>query len=402
MNSSPNILVFGEIGLIRCFGEAGLRVLVATSPHSRLPATYSRYCKKHIPFPLNSSDGFVDALLDFGSKQNGVTYIASDDDQLVLKVSRNREVLSQYFSFMLPDHEIVQSVVDKTLFSSLANTYGLPVPKTFALRSQEDLEGAIQEIPLPCILKPAQKKNWLKAEAQEALGGRKKGLTFSNRDDLVKTYGRMRSFSPDVVVQEYINGCDECLYDLHALFDHNSNVVSFVLGRKIRTYPIHFGMGCYTETVRDDTITNIGLEALEKLRYKGLANMNLKKDSLTGEVKILEINPRSSLWCYLDQFAGNNLSVKAYYISTGQPISQPGTYDLGVRWRDFKNDFHSLLQYQKVGEWNFRSWIRSFRGKTAFHVFSLRDPLPYVVSVFQFAIRLISKLSERLRGKFQN
>ena len=401
MKNRPNILVFGEIGLVRCFGEAGLSVLLATSPHSRLPATFSRYCKDKIFLPPNSSDGFVEALLDFGSKQNGVTYIASDNDPLVLTLSKNRDLLSHSFAFILPEHEIIQAIIDKTLFGSLANRHSLPVPRTFAIGSLKDLDENIHEIPFPCIVKPAQQQDWWKSEALMALGGRKKALTFSNTNDLVESYSRMCSFSPDVVIQEYVHGRDECLYDLHALLDHSSNAVSFVLGRKIRTYPPHFGMGCYTETLQDDEITNTGLEALKKINFRGLANINMKRDSRTGDIKILEINPRSSLWSYLDAFAGNNLAVKAYYLATGQPFSPTCEYDLGVRWLNFKNDFHSLLEYRKAGEWHFRSWLRSFGGKTAFHVFSLRDPLPFIASIVQFVIRKITELPKRLSGRLQ-
>jgi D-aspartate ligase len=384
---APGILVFGSTGLVRSFGEAGLRVDIGTTLGSHGPASYSRYCKHRLRFSGFSSDAFIEELLAYGKRQDVPTYIALDSDPPVLAISENREVLLPYFTFTLSEKDIVKALIDKTLFSQLAMVHRLPVPRTFAVHSAQDFERALPLIQVPCVVKPAQQEDWQKIEVRRIMGGHRKALLIFTEGDLVNTYKDICPYAASVVIQEHVSGDDQHLYSLHALLDGGSNVVSYVLGRKIRTYPIHFGMGCFAETVSESTIAEVGLNALRKIRFQGLTSMNLKKDDRTGEVKILEINPRSSLWCYLDAFSGNNLAVMAYRLASGEEVPGRTTYHTGVRWLYFKNDCLAFLQYRRVRELTLRGWLRSFKGRTAFHVFSFHDPLPFLVGILQFSVR---------------
>jgi D-aspartate ligase len=384
---TPGILILGNTGLLRSFGEAGLKADIGARVGSYSPESYSRYCRQRREFSEFSSDAFIEELLAYGKRQNSRTYIALDSDPPVLAISENREVLSPYFSFILSEKEIIRALIDKTLFSQLAVAYQLPVPRTFALHSVEDFDRALLQIQVPCIMKPAQREDWQRVEAQQILGGRRKALLIFTQEELANTYKSICRYTPSVVVQEYVPGDDQHLYSLHALLDYNSKVVSYVLARKIRTYPIHFGIGSYAETVSEPNIAALALDALQKIRFQGLASVNLKKDSRTGEVKILEVNPRNSLWCYLDAFSGNNLAVMAYCLASGQQIPGRTTYHTGVRWLYFKNDCLAFLQYRKARELTLAEWLQSFKGRTAFHVFSFRDPLPFLVGILQFSVR---------------
>jgi D-aspartate ligase len=379
-------LVCGEIGLVRSLGEAGIPVYVGSFYDDNI-ALYSRYAHRWIRFSQYLHQSFVTELISFAKSLGRKPVFFTDDDRALLTLSRNREILSEYYHFSLPDQGTVEDVLDKGRFAVLARRHDLPIPCSYTPEGFDSLRELSNEIQYPCVLKPAYKEDWWHPEFQRVVGPYRKAIRCNTRQELLAYFMKVTQISKKAFIQEYVSGDDQRLYDLHALFDDDSNVVSYVLGRKIRTYPIHYGMGCYTVSVSEPAIAELGLSALQKIRFRGLANMNLKKDDRTGEVKILEINPRSSSWCYLDAFSGNNLALKAYQLATGQQVSRHCDYAIGVRWLNLKNDFGAFLQYRKVGEWSPLKWLGSFRGRTAYHVFSLRDPVPFVVSVFQFAVR---------------
>lgn len=396
MEKTP-ALVCGEIGLVRSLGEAGIPVYVGSSYGNNV-APYSRYAQGRIHFSQYLGRSFVTELISFAKSLGRKLVFFTDDDRALLTLSRNRGILSEYYHFNLPDQEIVEDVLDKRRFAVLAQRLNLPVPSSYIPEDLDTLEELAGELQYPCVLKPARKEDWWHPEFQKVVGAYRKAIRCNTPEELLAYFRKVIQISKDLLVQEYVSGDDQHLYELHALFDRDSNAVSYVVGRKIRTYPIHFGMGCYTVTVFEPAIAELGLDALRKIRFQGLANMDLKKDDRTGEVKILEINPRSSLWCYLDAFSGNNLALKAYYLATGQQIGGHCNYTIGVRWLNFKNDFHAFLQYRKVGEWSFVDWLRSFRGRTSYHIFSVHDPLPSVVSVFQFFARRARTLLNFFKG----
>ena len=53
-----------------------------------------------------------------------------DGDFKLLAISRNREVLAEAFRFVLPEATLVEDLLDKARFQSLAERVGLPVPRS--------------------------------------------------------------------------------------------------------------------------------------------------------------------------------------------------------------------------------------------------------------------------------
>ena len=66
--------------------------------------------------------------------QKAVLYAGSDD--FVYFISKNRDVLSQYYHFLLPEHSLVEAVLDKRLTYELAVKSNIPCPKTFAIQDE--------------------------------------------------------------------------------------------------------------------------------------------------------------------------------------------------------------------------------------------------------------------------
>lgn len=311
--SSPSALVFGEIGLIRSIGEAKVRVFLGGSA-TRRAVERSRYVEDKIVFPSSESPAFIERLLQVGKAFEEKPVFLTDNDKPILAFSRHRKILSQYYRFLLPGEALIEALVDKRGFAELAKKEGLPVPRTFLPSSVEELKEIAGAIRFPCILKPAHQNLWKEERLVKTFfdGGSKKAIKVHHPEELIVLYEKLRPVSPEMVVQEFIAGRDEQLYDLHAYLNARSEVMACFVGRKIRTNPIHFGMGCYTVGVIDKEVEEIGLGALRRIGYQGIASINLKRDPSDGSVKILEINPRCSLWNHLATRSGVNIPALAY------------------------------------------------------------------------------------------
>jgi D-aspartate ligase len=371
----PPAFVCGEIGLVRSLGEAGIPLVVGSYYKDNI-ALYSRYCGKTVLFSHTASRTFVEELIAFGKNAGRKMVFFSDDDRAVLSFSQYRDELKDYFYFNLPDHNLVETLLDKRKFGVLADRLKLAVPKTYTPSSAGELNEIIPLLEFPCIIKPAHKDDWWHPEFRARVGAYRKAIVCDTPDMLRDFYSRVSLINPNIVVQEYIEGDDLDLYSVNMYLDEHSNLKAYFIGRKLRVYPIHAGVGSLVETVQDDEIVAAALDAAVKLGMKGHFNIQFKRDKRTGKVKIMEAHARNSLWCYLATASGLNITAIAYYDMIGRPCPETGSLAYGVKWVDLNKDLKALRDYRKTGEWTIRSWLSSLRGKKAFHVHSLKDPLP--------------------------
>ncbi|MBI3802248.1 MAG: hypothetical protein HY282_00610 [Nitrospirae bacterium] len=385
MGGISTALVFGEIGLVRSLGEAGIKVIAAGTDAYRA-AYASRYVDEAMVFPSYASPAFVEKLLQVGRKFKEKPVLLTDNDKPILAFSRHRKDLSEFYRFLLPDEALIEDLVDKRRFSLLAERHPLPVPRTFLPATVEDLKEIADRIAYPCILKPAHQDIWKNDAIVNRLfkGRYKKAIRFNDPAALVALYEQLHPISPEMIVQEFVEGRDEQLYDVHAYLNEHSEVLACFVGRKLRTSPIHFGMGCYTVGVIDKEIETVALAALRRIGYKGIAAMNLKRDPRNGAIKILEINPRCSLWNYLASRSGVNIPALACADSIGQSWKIQNPHRVGLHWWNMKEDLKSMMEYRRVGEWTMGRWVRSLLDKKVCHVFSWRDPAPALYSFLEF------------------
>src|ERR1044071_3710280 len=115
---------------------------------------------------------------------------------------------------------------------------------------------------------------------------------------------------------------------------------------------------------RREHVSRLGFEIVQRLGMKGPLKIDIKKDPSTGELYVLELNPRFSLWCYLGAASGVNLPQIAYAHLVGERLPCAKDYRTGVRWVSFGNDFRSFVRsYRPSGELSLKDWLTSFSGK---------------------------------------
>ncbi len=387
-------LVCGEIGLVRSLGEVGVPVFVGSYYDDNI-AYYSKYCSRRVHFSHSLSKDFVDRLVQLGKEQPGKMAFFSDDDRAVLTFSAHREELRPYYYFNMPDHELVDSILDKRKFATLAEKIDLPVPRSFLPSSIEEAEHCASKLEYPCILKPSHKDDWWHPRFLEVVGPYRKAILCTDRENLLDYYKKVTQINPAVVLQEYVDGDDLDLYSVNMYYSARGELRAYFIGHKLRIYPIHAGVGSLVEIVRDEEIAAAAADAARKLDMRGHVNIQFKRDRRNGNLKIMEMHTRNSLWAYLATGGGLNITAVAYYDMTGQPLPFEPKLRYGVKWIDINKDLKSLLDYRKTGEWNVSRWLKSYRGKRVYHVHSLRDPKPFLMDSWFIAKRYLTQHTSR-------
>ncbi len=388
-------VVLGEVGLVRCLGQAGVSSVVVACRKDHL-AFASRYCLESVVVPSFDPDcrETLDRLLEIGKRLGKSTLFCNGEPDFLF-ISKNRELLSRYFLFNIPSEKQADLLVDKGKFYRMATEYGLPIPQTWQPNGPDALKSILPEITYPCIVKPSQQCFWKGASFQEKFGQGIKAIQADTPEALYALYRELAAFHPDILIQEYIPGRDDTLYFFDAYLNERSELLGYFIGHRIRTYPIHCGISSLAETVHHAEIVRVGLRALEKIGYRGGVHIDIKIDDRDGSVRILEINPRFGLAIDLGARAGMNLPAVAYHSLLNRTIHPAQDYTAGIKWIDAKHDLKALSCYLKIGEWSIPSYLSSFQGAKMFRVWNARDPFPFLLSSSRFVKNQFRKILKK-------
>lgn len=375
-NKNITACVCGEIGLVQSLGIAGIPVYVV-SEFDKNVARYSRFVRKKMLVPAYDTETLIEKLLQQGKKITRKPVLLTDNDQAVLAISRHRELLSEVYRFLIPDREVIETILDKKKFYNTAQDYGLPVPSSLTINSQKELRHAIPKLRFPCIIKPVNTKDWQHKDFFAVAGPYKKAFRCTDWKELKSVYQKVSKLHSTVVLQEFIEGEDHRHYSINMYFDRNGILKGYYIYQKVRMYPIGAGRGSFFVTIYDKEILEEALKAARKFDMRGLVNIQFKKDSLTGELKLIEMEARLSVSSFLGPAAGVNLA--ALYcrdLVNEAPVDDFHFYQSEVKYSDLLRDMKAFTEYRKQNKLSFNDWLRSYRGKCVFNGFMLEDPIP--------------------------
>lgn len=388
----------GALDMLRSLAREAIRSIVVSTVPNEI-ASRSRYCEElvlvHPYHPAN--DGLnLAILIELGRRYPDRPVLLYGEDINMLFVSRCRDTLARYYRFLMPPPGLAEMFVNKAEFQRLAESHGLPVPASRVALSYEELADASQRISYPAFVKPAYTMNW--SFDTPALRKKYRGYKFALRPyrsakEMLEFCSELPFGNGGVVVQEFIEGTDREIYSFHGYFDEHSQPLGYFIGRKIRTYPIHQGGSACIETVDEPSVAAIGITALQKVGFRGIVKIDMKRNPRDGKFQILEVNPRYNLWESLGAFAGMNLTTIAYHHQRGEAAGPTkATYALGYKWLFFKQDIRSFFSgYWRNGEWTIWQYLASLHGKKIYQMWDWKDPWPFFVSAMYFWLKQAGK-----------
>ncbi|MEW6102054.1 MAG: hypothetical protein AB1481_07180 [Candidatus Omnitrophota bacterium] len=370
------------LSVARSLGRKGIPVFGMNSTKYQA-GMFSRYCKPVIcPDPLRDESGFLEFLVKFAKRHPQKPVLMLTADKYIQLVSRNREELLLYYRFLLPDAPLVEAFLDKRKSYQLAEQYGLAHPKSYSVKNEEDLKNIIPELKFPCALKPALSHIW------KLKFGAKKLIVAQTPEDLLESFSELREEGQKVMVQEIIPGRDEDIYALVTYFNQQHEPLAVFTKRKLRQFPIYFGVSTLGISERNETVLTTGIEFLKKVNYSGLAGIEFKYDVRDNKFKFTEVNIRTLLSGEMAVASGVDLPYIYYRDLTGEKVEKVETFKEGVKLVNLELDIASFWYYWKKKELTLPEWIRSLKGNLKHTYFALDDLNPFLFECIIFLTKI--------------
>lgn len=380
------------LSIARSLGRRGVQV-IGIDQDPRMAGMSSKYCRAvHPPFdgaPDTHSAEWLEFLVKQAREFDKPPVLFPCHDGAILLMSRHRDVLEQYYRFALPPPHITEALINKVATYELAEKQGVPCPRTFTVRSHEELGELAPRLEYPCALKAVYSHLWRAAASYDKL------VVVNSPDELVTAYRSAAGRGLEALITEIIPGGDERLYALYTYLDRSSQPLIVLTKRKIRQYPVDYGVGSLHVTEREPTVVALGLRLLQGIGYRGIAIPEFKLDPRDGQYKLMEVHVRCGLPIGLAAASGVDVPWIAYRDLTGDPPEPSDAFEEGVKWLCFEWDFFSFLEYRARGQLSLAQWLRSLRGKKTYAYFAWDDPDPFLVAFRDFLRHLAGRLIGR-------
>ncbi len=377
-SSSPIAVVVGlelnGLGVARALNAAGVRVTAFCdrpgNAHRHSRAVHHVVTADGHGAPLMAALRAYRAMLD----HDPVLFLTTED--AVSTVAEGRADLSGY-RFDMPDSMIVHDLMNKDRFVPLAEAAGLPQPHSVTIRTQADT-AAISSIAPPLIVKPAERSARYSTRFRKA-------YVVDDASSAAQLATEMLDVTPEVIVQQYVPGGDDCIYFCLQYRNAAGQAVASFSGRKTASWPPQVGgtAECVAAPEHGAALFDLTDRFFAQAGFIGMGGVEYKRDPRDGRFYLIE--PTVSRTDYQAEVAtlnGVNLPYAAWCSALGRPVPQfTPRADRG--WRD-GGAVASGAQVQRQG-----STADGGRWHSVDALFRPDDPLPWLI---QQARRVLRKL----------
>lgn len=278
-----NILLLGSgtqaLAILKSLHKSGNRIVMLVNETGNY-ADVSRYIDKRIV--TNHAGLSEDYLLLVISiiKNESIDAIIPMGDSAAEFLCLHRGKLQQMVHYKMPSIDDFMRGYDKNKLMFLCKEKDYPHPFTIDL-SKVDYTDAIrfESFPFPGLLKP-----------NCTTGGR--GMVIINDyDELVKVYPKNKEEYGECHLQQFIReGGSQVKLQLYV--NEAGELLNYSVMHKVRWYPIKGGSSCCSVSIENKKMVDICHKILQDIHWIGFADFDAIGDPDTGELLIMEINPR--------------------------------------------------------------------------------------------------------------
>lgn len=263
------------------------------------------------------------------------------NDLFIEFVAERAERLRTRFSFAPAFEGVALDLLDKLSFHRLCQAHGIATPSVLSADSREALYQLVDTAPLPCILKPT-----LIHRAKAYLKGQKV-LLVRDKAEFRMHLDRMPDGLGGWLVQEIIPGAESEITLFAGYIDASGAPKQCFTGRKLRQYPPGFGSASLVTSEPCEETLALSLNFLAKIGFRGICGTEFKRDPRDGKLKIIEINPRPTLWFQAAHDAGKRVVAEAWRdLVMGESLDEQQQHG-GVCWRYALKDLASAVFYRR-------------------------------------------------------
>jgi predicted ATP-grasp superfamily ATP-dependent carboligase len=205
------------------------------------------------------------------------------------------------------------------------------------------------------------------------------------------------------VVQDFVRGTTAEMWSVGIYADQTSQVLATFAFKKIRGYPAQYGE---TKIGQNDEVPPALLDQLRRavraVGLQGIAEFEFRRDRVTGEFKLLDINPRAWTWIGITNASPADIPWVAYQDLCGvsqEPVSEtrpPGSLKFVFLLSDFLSVIYRYRRDHPPWVMSPLRWWRGLKAERLVIVeFNRRDWQPGLF----FAFFVLKSIAKRISGR---
>lgn len=239
----------------------------------------SRFIKKKFIFKdyenIEEHFKFIESVV----KDCDYSMIIPMADHGAIVLSKYKPELSKYAMFVMPDYDKFENGYDKHKLMDACRIKNYPHPRTIIVNGNDVTKTAAKDLKYPVLIKP-----------NKSCGAR--GITFVNDyEELVKKFPEVYDEYGECHVQEFIpSGGAQVEFQLY--IDEEGQLLQDSVIHKFRWYPNNGGSSCCNMSTENLEMVNTLHSLLKDIGWVGFADFDTIEDPRTGELLIMELNPR--------------------------------------------------------------------------------------------------------------
>lgn len=377
---------------VREAARAGWSVLGVGAPGA--PGLGSRFLTDRIS--AETADARVDAILErFTPDQTNKPFLVVTSDQDLEVVCAKSELLSRHVNLQGSYLDgLAEKIMDKDIFYQMCAKHDVIYPSLWSANI-EAAQSFRDKIAYPAMIKPARIQ-----DVKHLMAG-KKGWVVKSKDDFDAILPSIPPQAGTLLMQEIVPGPESNITLWCGYIDRSGNVRQRFTARKLRQYPAGFGSASLVQSEVCEETARSAETLLKKLGYKGIAAAEFKRHPETGELKIIEVNPRPSLWFSAATASGVPLVETAIAEASGQTLPPVAQQKEGVVWRYGLKDLASKLFYLRNPNFVLPPPDLSRKKRTTGRsdvTSAWDDPMPALYEGVGFVQKLVNRLDSRRKG----
>lgn len=276
-----------------------------------LPFVHSRIAKVMTrPGFSQEKATFVSLVNDAYQKEaheGDVAFFLVPNEDYLFMLYAAADQLDFPFVISYPNETLAHTMTDKGKFYKKMNELDLPVPKTVRVNSEDYMEQMeAWKAPGSVFMKAADYSRFELFNLPEG----QKGYHLTDAMEAFKELDHIyqAGYKGDFLVQQYVNGGAGSEYSVTGYCAADGQI-SMVQARAILTDMRPKWVGNHLILIDSDDAEVFSLveTLIRKTNYDGFFNVDLKRDSETGKLYILECNPRLGRSFEYTSLAGVNL-----------------------------------------------------------------------------------------------
>jgi predicted ATP-grasp superfamily ATP-dependent carboligase len=316
LRTDRNPFHHGTLGAVRSLGRAGVEVHVVADTAGS-PVARSRFVSgiHPPPGPGASAEEISVVLRRVSARIARPAVLIPMDDATAVAVCRLREELA--YGFLLPRQPpaLAGEVADKAELAAVCERVGVPHPVTRVPDGAATLASAVRELGLPLVAK------WSRPWRLPSGTGLRSTVVVHSAQEALSLFRRTEEAGSRLLLQAHLAPGQDLDWFFHGYADRAGTVRGGGPGRKHRSWPPGAGLTTVGTWTPNPQVRALAERLVAALGYRGVFDLDFRKDAMTGAYHLLDFNPRPGAQFRLFADAAGVDVVRALHLDlTHRPI----------------------------------------------------------------------------------